>query len=174
MKIKQALISALIAWHLFTLFIEGIPSTTVLHDLIGQHLAPYMNFVAQHQGSFAFFAPLPDKMNLHLEAEMVYTDGTRGHWRSPDWKNLTLSKKFVQCRIMKLVEVVRRDDMEKTWDGFADYLSRQEQKAGKQVGHIEISRHWAEIPPPSDPSFNRLVDPPHAQRFTFFRKDYPR
>lgn len=77
MKIKKALISALIVWHLFTLFIEGIPSTTVLHDLIGQQLSPYMNFVAQHQGSFAFFAPVPDKMNLHLEAEMVYTDGTR-------------------------------------------------------------------------------------------------
>lgn len=173
-KIKKALLSALIAWHLFTLFIEGIPSSTVLHDHIGQWLSPYMNFVAQHQGSFAFFAPVPDKMNLHLEAEMDYADGTKGHWRSPDWKKLTLSGKLIQCRVMKLIENVRRDDQERAWADFADYLVREERKSGKQVRHIEISRHWVEIPPPADRTFNRLVDLPHTQQFTFFRKDYPR
>jgi len=131
-----------------------------------------MNVVAQWQGSLAFFAPSPDSLNLHLEAQFEFEDGTKGSWRSPDWKKLSMSEMFLNVRTIKFIDNVRRDDNKICWDDLARYLVKQVETGGKKVRHIELSRHWVELPPPASDYYNPMVEYPQTQVYTFYRKDF--
>lgn len=169
---KKQIVSAFILWHLFNLAIDGVPSTCMLQDNIQHSLARYVNLIGQWEGSLAFFAPSPDSLNLHLEAELEFTDGSKQHWRSPDWKKMTLAEKFLSCRAIKYYDNVRRDDRRDGWEPLAVWIARQYEGDGKKVRRIELSRHWVDLPPPESMSFNPLVDLPHDKVYTFYTKDF--
>lgn len=172
METKKLIASAFIGWHLFNLIVDGLPSTCLLQDAMQFDLQRYMNVVGQWQGSLAFFAPNPDSVNLHVEAEVEFTDGSKQHWRSPDWKNMTPWQRLRTCRQIKYFDNIRRDDRSNAWESFANWLAREHETDGRKVKRVEISRHWVDLPPPASLVYNPLVDLPHDKVYTFYRKDF--
>jgi hypothetical protein len=169
---KKAFISFLVLWHGFNIFVEGYPGFCLLQENFAWNLREYMNVVGQWQGSLAFFSPSPDNLNLHLEADFEFTDGTKAHWRSPEWSKLTVSQKFLSVRHIKYFDNVRRDDNKGAWEDLALYLTREQEATGKKVRHVELSRHWVDVPPPKSNWYNAMEDLPHNQVYTFYRKDF--
>jgi hypothetical protein len=167
------LISAFILWHLGNLFVEGLPSQGVFHERLQAHQGWYLNTLGQWQGSLAFFAPEPLKDSVQLHADLSFVGGKKVHWSSPNWEELSLTQKFLACRLIKFYDNLRMDQFSAAWDGFSQGLGHllQDSPANRLDG-VVLTRVWSSVPAPESAVYNPWKLPPVDNSYQFFHRNY--
>jgi len=142
-----------IVTFLSVLLIDALPSTCTAHQRLKNTIDPALDATGLWQESWRLFAPEPDSVNSRISARLEYSDGTELLWQSPDWQNTSAWQRFTQFRRMEYFDSLRLDNSRAAWAPFANYLAetlRPEHSQNAQPVHIELHRHWVNIPAPSE------------------------
>jgi hypothetical protein len=69
------------------------------------------------------FTP-PDSVNTRLRAEITYADGQTATWRSPNWPEVSLWRRFIGHRHEEFLDTAWGQEDEPVWPGWARHLAR--------------------------------------------------
>jgi hypothetical protein len=153
-SLEKALAIPVIAGTIVLFTIEGLPDLGPFHARLRSAIRPLLYRTCTWTGSWGFFAPGVDKTNTRVSAEIRFDDGTSLSWQQPDWLTLGDWERFVRFKQMDYYDNVRLDANRDAWPGLARWLA-----AGAEAKHassgstarilrVELTRAWAEVPPP--------------------------
>lgn len=149
--------------------LDGSPVFSETQDRIKQAIDPVMDVSGLWQGSWRLFGPSVHKQNGYIVAEFALRDGSRVRWRSPDFERRTLTDKFVQGRLPKLYDNLRRDRYRAAWRPFAEWVTRRAELSAPPV-NVSLTRAFAYVPAPR---FDGTpVSPPATHTHTFYRRTF--
>lgn len=147
------------------ILLDASPRVGLLGTL-ADAIDPVMDVTGLWQGPWNLFAPDVDKVNVRVSAEIVFSNGRKTFWRSPDWERLSGWERFVAFRHQEYVDGVRLDDNAGAWTPLARYLARTVAPRGDgRPTRVSLTRHWAEIPRPE-------AHPLPARPYTVFADSY--
>jgi hypothetical protein len=93
---------------------------------IDDAIHPALDITGLRQFPWRLFAEVP-RVNLRFSATLELPDGTTKHWDSPDWRDLSAVRKFVDMRELNYFRNLNLFDDEsfpQVAAGLAAYLSR--------------------------------------------------
>jgi hypothetical protein len=163
---------------LAALLVDGLPETSLLHRVLKDRLDPILDVSGLWQGSWQLFAPEVDKVNTRVSARIRLSDGSQRGWQSPDWPALSRWQRFRSFRHMEYWDSIRMDQNRGAWPALAAHLARSAAgpaRRATRVVEVVLTRHWAEIPPPTGPAAVPLV--PYREfkaKYDFLRWRPPR
>ena len=137
------------------ILIDALPSSCALHASLKQGVDPLVDMTGLWQGSWTLFAPNVDKQNVRLEAEVLFSDGTRALWRSPDWPRLSGWQRFVLFRHQEYYDNIRFERSRSVWPTLAQHIARTvtarnssavADGSAASVVRVTLMRSWADIP----------------------------
>jgi hypothetical protein len=152
--LKKALAIPVIVGAIVLFSIEGLPDLGPFHVRLRAAIRPLLYRTCTWTGSWGFYAPGVDKTNTRVSAEILFDDGTSVNWQQPDWPSLTGWQRFVRFKQMDYFDNVRLDANRDAWPGLARALAaeaearRASSGSGARVVRVELTRAWAEVPPP--------------------------
>jgi hypothetical protein len=153
--------------------IDATPNLGTLHAKLRSALDPVMDVTGLWQGSWQLFAPDVDKLNVRVEAEVLFSDGERTIWRSPDWPRLGGWQRFMLFRHQEYYDNIRMDQNRGAWHSLAEHLARTVRPpsgAEATPARVTLKRQWAQIPTLA-PGSSPLPAGPHEQfthEYTFY------
>jgi hypothetical protein len=133
------------------LVIDATPTTCALHESLKEGVDPLLDMTGLWQGSWQLFAPNVDKRNIRVEADVLFSDGTRTVWRSPDWPRLSGGQRFLLFRHQEYYDNIRLDRNKSAWATLAHHIARTvAPPAGgyATVVRVALARTWSDIPAP--------------------------
>ena len=148
--LKRRLTNLFLGAWLLLLLVDALPRTSLLHQRLKNRVDPFLDVTGLWQGSWRLFAPNPDKIDTRMTAEISYADGSTRSWQSPDWRDMSSCRKFVNFRAMEYYDTVRRNENSAAWQSLADYLARTVPAAGGsfiQPTKVKLARLWSLVPP---------------------------
>lgn len=108
------------------------------------------NYTGLWQG-FGVFGPQPRKQNFHVTANIYYADGRKGEWAFPRVDQMNhWDKLFAEHSRQYSIEFLTWQQNAFLWEPFSEWLLKQQQKQGLHPVKIELVKHWAYTPPPSE------------------------
>jgi hypothetical protein len=131
------------------ILIDATPELGSAHTLLRVILDPVMDVSGLWQGSWQLFAPDVDKLNVRVEAEVVFSDGERTLWKSPDWPRLDAWQRFRLFRHQEYYDNIRLDQNRRAWRALALHLARTvrpESGSEAVAERVTLKRRWARIP----------------------------
>ncbi|MCG8554580.1 MAG: hypothetical protein MJD61_04725 [Proteobacteria bacterium] len=139
-----ALTLLLCAWA-----IDALPARSHVHRMAKRVVTPVLTNLGLWQ-RWPLFAPNVDSLNSWLDAQVLYSDGSRWSWQSTDWKRRDWWETIITHRHMKVYEELRRDDQRGLWSPFCRYLARiaPKRSGGARPVQVVLTRHWWQVPPP--------------------------
>ena len=147
--------------------LDGAPVFFDFQERVKALIDPVMDATGLWQGSFRLFGPSVHKQNGYVVAEVTLRDGSRVEWRSPSFRGRALGEKFVQGRLPKLYDNLRRDRYAEAWRPFAEWILRRS-AVSSAPEEISLSRVFVQVAPPR---FDGTPDaPPRVQRHRFYRR----
>ena len=114
------------------------------------------------------FAPDPLAIDIDLDADVRFQDGSRATWVFPRMEELSYGARYRRERYRKWRERVRLDAFALIWPDTARYVARLHDRPDRPVEVVALTRRWAEIPPPVGPWLPprpTAVTPLHQYRF---------
>lgn len=146
------LISLFILWHLFALTIWLLPYSPGLVENSLRVVRPYMTVTGFRQ-SWEMFAPLPDRLDAHVQARITYAGGQVRLWDFPRMQNMGYARRYQRERFHKLIENAHRDQYSYLWPYLARYAARCNNiLPGHPPVSVELIRYYRIIPPPGLPA----------------------
>lgn len=99
------------------------------------------------------FAPNPSNLDVWVDAEVVFQDGTAKVHAYPRMAKLSIPMKYVQERFRKFLERAHAENYQYAWPTFAQRiaLSEFEDPANPPVS-VTLRRHFREVQPPGQPT----------------------
>ena len=149
----RAAVNAFICWHLFALAIWLLPSSSaVVQSPLGVGLVrPYMTLTAFAQ-SWNMFAPYPDKLDVTLEARILYADGETRSWYFPRMASMGYVRRYQEQRWRKIVEVATHGSTQVLWGSLARYAARvNDYDSQNRPVSVALFTHSRQIPAPGLP-----------------------
>lgn len=130
------------------ILIDATPTTCALHASLKQGIDPLVNMTGLWQGSWQLFAPDVDKQNARVEAEVLFSDGARARWRSPDWPRLSGWQRFVLFRHQEYYDNIRLERNRALWPTLARHIARTlaPPEGNTRVVQVKLLRRWANVP----------------------------
>ena len=115
----------------------------------------YLSYFSIYQ-DWMMFAPVPNRGNIYLSAQVEFIDGTKENFVFPRTSEMTTAEKYQYGeRYRKLTtESIRRDDFNFMWPDTARFvLKKVKEKSGYKLPlRVHLTRHW-EIVPDLDKEF---------------------
>jgi hypothetical protein len=149
--------------NFLAMFRIHLPMNTKFFATMFYPVDRYLSFFSIDQ-DWMMFAPVPNRGNIYLSAEVEFIDGTKENYMFPRTSMMTLSEKYdVGERFRKITtEGIRRDDFNFMWPDTARFVLK---KMKEQTGHklplrVHLSRNW-EIIPDINVEFRRHGEPAH-------------
>jgi hypothetical protein len=141
LRIAILAVAALIA-------IDATPTTCALHEGLKEGIDPLTDMTGLWQGSWQLFAPNVDKQNVRVEAEVLFSDGTRARWRSPDWPRLSGWQRFVLFRHQEYYDNIRLERNRAVWPTLAQHIARTLTPVQGEARAVRVTllRRWSNIP----------------------------
>ena len=144
------MVNVFIVWHLFALAIWLSPSGSAIDQSpVGVGLVrTYMTLTSFAQ-SWSMFSPYPDKLDVTLEAQITYADGTRRSWFFPRMSHMGYARRYEEERWRKLIEVATHANSQAVWVGLARYAARANNRdPHNRPVSVLLLQHSRVIPPP--------------------------
>ena len=169
MRLRAWLVNAFIVGHVVAIAAWSTPGPVQPAPLraLNRMIAPYMLRSGLWQG-WDMFAPDPLAINVDVEAEVTFRDGSRVTWVFPRMEELSYVERYRKERYRKWRERVRGDAFRTTWPDTARYVARLHDRPDHPVAAVALMRRWVEISPPVGPRLPprlRVVVPVHGYRF---------
>jgi hypothetical protein len=156
-----------ILFHLVAIGLWLLPPCALRNELVS-YVEPYMQWSALFQ-NWAMFSPNPQSDNFHLEAEVIFADGTTATWRYPRMSELGTLARYQKERYRKFSEWVRQDARRALWPDLARFVARRYANPANPPRTVALARHWAMIPLPRPGSAQPLpAGPAEAKQFICF------
>lgn len=156
-----------IVLHLVAIGLWSLPPWP-LRDALVEPFKPYMLCSGLWQG-WDMFSPKPLSINFHLDAEIAFADGSQKTWTFPRMERLGFAVRYQKERYRKWIELVRQDAFAFVWPDTARYIARLHADPANPPETVVLTRHWAEIPPPTRASFQPILPQfDHDNAYTFF------
>jgi len=146
-------VNVFIVWQLYALMIWLVPSQSALvQSPVGVGLVrTYMTLTSLAQ-SWSMFSPYPDKLDVTLEAQITYLDGTKRSWYFPRMAHMGYARRYEEERWRKLVEVATHGNSQSLWLSMARYAARANDDDPKnRPVSVVLFQHMRLIPPPGTP-----------------------
>lgn len=95
------------------------------------------------------FAPNPSNLDVWVDAEVEYEDGTQDIQPYPRMYELPIPVKYVKERYRKFLERAHLEENQWMWPTFAQRLALEAyERTGKMPERVRLRRHWRKILPP--------------------------
>ena len=149
----RRLVNVFIVWHLFALAIWLSPSgSAIVQSPVGVGLVrTYMTLTSFAQ-SWSMFSPYPDKLDVTLEAQITYQDGSKRFWYFPRMAHMGYVRRYQEERWRKLVEVATHANSQAVWVGLARHAARaNNHDTHNRPVSVTLIQHSRLIPPPGVP-----------------------
>ena len=131
------------------ILIDATPTTCAVHESLKYGVDPLLDMTGLWQGSWQLFAPNVDKRNIRVEADVMFSDGRRAVWRSPDWPRLSGWQRFVLFRHQEYYDNIRMERSRSVWPTLAQHIARTVTPAegsAATVVRVTLLRTWSDIP----------------------------
>lgn len=175
---KHALVNSFIALFLFLVLADGLPMRTTFTKRLKAGLDPFLDASGIWQDNWKLFAPNVDKINTYLDARVYYSDGSKWTWTSTDWQSIGRLRMFFYVRLVKLWDLMRRDDHRAAWPALVNWvLTEAPDRGDAKPVRVELYRHWWDAPHPKKAeeewSKHSEIPPPRdefPEEYRFYRK----
>ncbi|MBS1708646.1 MAG: hypothetical protein JSS65_07990 [Armatimonadetes bacterium] len=98
------------------------------------------------------FAPNPADIDVYIDAEMEYADGTVAIHKYPRMYELPIPMKYFKERYRKYRERLSDDSYSWKWSHTAQRLALENYRAtGKEPVRVRLWRHWMQVAPIGQP-----------------------
>lgn len=153
-------VNLFILWHLFALTIWLVPNNSAIVQGCVGLVRPYMTLTGFAQ-SWSMFAPMPDRLDVTLEARILYADGETRSWFFPRMARMGYARRFEEERWRKLVEIATHNNgTQMLCSAMARYAARANNfDSQNRPVSVELFQHSRQIPPPGDPIPPIKVEP---------------
>lgn len=109
--------------------------------------------------SWDMFAPEPSSLDIYLDAEVTYQDGTKRIVPYPRMYDLSLSQKYLKERFRKYVERVNEDKYSWKWIQLGRYMAQVAYTDKNNPPMVVVMRrHWRFIQPQNKPQQENYND----------------
>lgn len=113
---------------------------------------PYFLWAGLFQ-SWDMFAPVPKGVNVYLEAELRYKDGSRKTWTFPRLEKMSLTEKLFKERYRKFADNLQRDELDDLLPEAARYIARLNSNPGNPVKTVILIKRYSLIVPRADGAY---------------------
>lgn len=158
----RVVISLLIVWHAFALFIWLMPGNTPIIQACVGPVRSYLTATSLVQ-SWQMFSPNPDNTDVYLSAQVTYADGSVRPYTFPRMATLDYADRYREERWRKFTEVGTHSVQPGLWAAFARYAARvSDTNPNNRPVSVELIRHSRQVPPPGTPLPLYLEAPIHT------------
>lgn len=165
--LKKIFINCFLVGWLLVLAIDSAPILGKWHQDLKDELDPYLDVTGLWIGGWQLFAPEPDKVNSYLSAEVRFADGKAAFIRSPQWRSLSASERFLNFRKAEYFDKIRLDNNAPAWPALCEYWGKTtDHPDGLDIKAKEIilKRNWVVIPKPTPENLIQFPTPPKCNR----------
>lgn len=160
---------AFIAFHIVAIGSWLMPEDWLLRERVTAVVRPYIHAIGLWQ-SWGLFAPDPLAVNLHVEADVSFRDGSTRRWTPPRMVELDLLTRYQKERWRRWSENMRDDRHQVAWPDAARFVARLHADSANPPVSIVLSRRWSVVPPISRGLLERkLRERVHRQVFFSYR-----
>ena len=149
---KQLLINLFIGFHLIAIACWCMPIDSPLIPLCRSLVRPYFLWAGLFQ-SWDMFAPVPRGANTHLEATLIYRDGSRATWTYPRMEQMSLKEKLFKERYRKFADNLQRTDLDDLLLDAARHIARLNNRPHNPVKTVILIQRLSFIIPLRDGSY---------------------
>jgi hypothetical protein len=108
------------------------------------------------------FAPNPASMDIWVDAEVIYRDGSKKHYQYPRIFLLSIPEKYPSERFRKFYERVNDNNYSYLWPPFALRIAYLNDNVANPPVKVRLTRHWMTVSPPGKPPA------PNYQSFMYY------
>jgi len=141
----KIVVSVCLLWHIYAVAMWNLPNTTPLitprisDDSV---VRKYMVASGFMQG-WGMFAPDPYSLDVYVEAQIHYADGTTRSWEFPRMAKMSTWEKYGKERWRKYTEVAHQDAYSFLWPVMAHYAARENNLyPGNPPVSVALVRHF--------------------------------
>lgn len=168
-KTKKILISLFLVINFLAMVRIHLPMDKQLFVWMYRPVDKYLSFFSIYQ-DWMMFAPVPNRGNIYLSAQVEFIDGTKEDYVFPRTSQLSLGEKYDYGeRYRKITtEGIRRDDFKFMWPDTAKFvLKKMKEKTGHKLPlRVHLVRNW-EIVPDIKAQFRKHGE--HASQYQQFK-----
>jgi hypothetical protein len=169
MSATKTFFSLITCIYLAAIAAQTFPSATLIHDRLFQLTRAPVEVTGLWQ-HWKMFAPEPLRMNIYLDAEVTYRDGTKTTWTFPRSEEMGLSQRYLNERWDQWKNYIRGDSHKALWKDAASYIARRTLKDPRNPPvSVSLARHWANVPAPPQEGFVPLRQEMTYSSYTFFK-----
>jgi hypothetical protein len=151
---KYIAINIFLVFHIFAISCWCLPMANPFVQVCRNAVRPYFLWTGLFQ-SWDMFSPQPETTNSHLEAIILYKDGSTQIWSFPRMDLLSLSERYSKERYRKFVEVLLDDKNSVLWPDVARYVARMPGIRAGNPQKILLLAKWSTIVYHDDGTFTR-------------------
>lgn len=158
----RVVISLLVIWHAFALFIWLMPSNT---PVVMAFLGPVRSYLVGTgtAQSWNMFSPNPDRTDVYLSAQITYADGSVRPYMFPRMASMDYARRYQEERWRKFTEVGTHSVQPVIWAALARDAARvNDTHPNNRPVSVMLIRHSREVPPPGVPLPPYLESPIHT------------
>jgi len=144
----RVLLNAFILFHIVSILCWSLPTQPRIVRAYNRLVKPYMLGSGLWQG-WNMFAPDPLAIDIDVDAQLVFRDGSRKTWVFPRMEEMGYWERYRKERYRKWRERVRLDAFAVVWPDTARYIARLHQSPENPVVTVKLTRYWTAIPAPS-------------------------
>ena len=165
--LKKIFINCFLLGWLLVLAIDSAPILGKWHQDLKDELDPYLDVTGLWIGGWQLFAPEPDKVNSYLSAEVRFADGKAAFIRSPEWRSMSASERFLNFRKAEYFDKIRLDNNAPAWPALCEYWGKTTDHPDgldMKAKEIILKRNWVVIPKPTPENLIQFPTPPKCNR----------
>lgn len=168
---RKSLISMFIIFIFLTMVRIHLPLEKKFFSTLYRPIDSYLSFFSLYQ-DWMMFAPDPGRLNVTIDAQVEFDDGSIESFSFPDSKKLSLNEKYMYGEKFRKImsEGIRKEENSYLWKDTAKFVLRnlKNQNFEKIPLRVHLERSWDEIPDVSD-SFRKHADIfPKNNKFRFY------
>lgn len=108
------------------------------------------------------FAPNPSNLDVWVDAEVTFLDGTKRTAPYPRMAQLSIPKKYAMERFRKFLERAHSEEFQFLWAPFAQHIALENYTSPTNPPvRVVLVRHFRLIQPPGTPTPERYTDVPY-------------
>jgi hypothetical protein len=96
------------------------------------------------------FSPNPASIDIWVDAEVTYKDGSKNRYAYPRMYELPIHEKFLKERYRKFYERVNQEQYAYLWPVFAQRIAVKMDQPDNPPVEVRLTRHWQQIAGPGE------------------------
>jgi hypothetical protein len=156
-RYRLFVVNAFIATIVILVLLDTLPQAS---NALRTKINPLLVRLGINQGQWNLFAPVPDRVNTRLRAEITYQDGEKREWNGPDWGQVSAWEKWIKHRHVEWLDHIAPNQA--AWESWCRFLAlseRPDYPNADRGAEVRVIFHEAVNPPSSDRPWPSIRQP---------------